>query len=453
MSWKKQIRVLVVEDEAEQRDIVSQIIAADGFQVDAVESAEQALDKLKTITCDIILSDWRLPGESGLQLLKKIKAQGLNSAFVLVTGHGSVEHAIDAIKSGADDYLSKPYKKQTLLFTLQKVCEAQRIKIENLQLKQQLQEQDGLVEMVGKAPVMQKLFHQVERVAGTNATVLIGGESGTGKELAARALHQLSARKAQAFIAVNCAAIPESLAEAEFFGAEKGAYTGADKAKIGKFEAANGGTIFLDEVGELPLSLQAKLLRLLQEGVVTRLGGNKELNLDVRVIAATNRDLQAEAEAGSFREDLYYRLNVIPLVMPPLRERLADIPSLIQHFSGIYSERHQLPCPKFSQAVIDKFMSYSWPGNVRELSNIIERIVLLSDHQQINLEELPEFDSKSSTSNSDFTLPSSGFSWQAHERDLLQQALSIAKQNRAEAARILDLPYKAFLYRLEKYDL
>jgi transcriptional regulator with PAS, ATPase and Fis domain len=277
--------------------------------------------------------------------------------------------------------------------------------------------------------------------------VLISGESGTGKELAARALHQLSARSHGPFVAINCGAIPEQLAEAELFGSEKGAYTGAHQAKAGKFEAASGGTLFLDEVAELPLNLQAKLLRVLQEGKVTRLGSHKETILDVRLIAASHQDLALAVQQGRFREDLFYRLNVVPIHMPALRERREDIPRLIQHFLSLNQQRYQLTLPTLSKAALKRLMDYAWPGNVRELANCIERYTLLADEQEM-------LTSLNSTTTSDgFTLPAEGLNWQQHEKDCLQQALNLAQGNKTKAAKILQLPYKTFLYRLEKFQL
>ncbi|NNJ72371.1 MAG: sigma-54-dependent Fis family transcriptional regulator, partial [Enterobacterales bacterium] len=372
---------------------------------------------------------------------------------IIATGHGSIEHAVSAIHAGADDYLSKPFNKQTLLFTIQKVAQTKRLLVQNKQLKQALGLQEQLVDMIGKSAKMQTLFKRVEKLASTRATVLITGESGTGKELAARALHQLSDRHNHAFIAINCAAIPESLAEAEFFGTTKGAFTGANTNKKGKFELADKGTIFLDEIGELDLSIQAKLLRLLQEGTFTPIGGQKEMSADVRVLAATNRNLDEEVKAGQFREDLYFRLNVVPIVMPPLRERKDDIPLLARHFLKKASQMHGLSEPKLSSAALTALQQYYWPGNVRELNNAMERAVLLAESDTLDATDL-DFDSSSSLENDvAFKLPAEGIAWQQIERDILKQALDLADNNRAEAARLLDLPYKAFLYRLEKYAL
>jgi two-component system NtrC family response regulator len=297
---------------------------------------------------------------------------------------------------------------------------------------------------------MQQLFQRIQRISGTDVTVLISGESGTGKELAARALHQLSPRRPGPFIALNCGAIPESLAEAELFGAEKGAFTGAHAAKAGKFEAAEGGTLFLDEIAELPLSLQAKLLRLLQQGTVTRLGSHQEIKLNVRIIAASHQDLAVAVREGRFREDLFYRLNVVPLHMPALRERSEDIPRLLEHFLQQHQQRYQQQAPVLSKQALKQLLGYRWPGNVRELANRIERYVLLQDEQEL-LAGLQADTGQAPTSG--FILPPEGLAFETLEKSCLQQALQRCDGNKAQAARLLQLPYKAFLYRLEKFGL
>ena len=297
---------------------------------------------------------------------------------------------------------------------------------------------------------MQKVFQRIERVSATSATVLISGESGTGKELAARALHQLSNRSKQAFVAINCGAIPENLAESELFGALKGAYTGATQDKLGKFAAANKGTIFLDEVAELSLNVQTKLLRLLQEGVVTPVGDTKEHNIDVRVLAASHKNLQQMVQDGLFREDLYYRLNVVPLHMPPLRERQEDIPRLIEHFLKRFSQQYGIEAPQLSGTLLKHLLNYNWPGNVRQLSNTLEQFVLLQD--EVELKENLTNTANSTQTNTLFTLPSEGVNWDEFEKDCLQQALNREGGNKTQAAKLLGISYKQFLYRLEKHN-
>ena len=445
-------RLLVVEDDDAQRRLVVDILRASGYQVEGVASAEAALTELASKPVDLVLSDWKLPGMDGMSLLQHIRQEGWEIAFLMVTAYGTIAQAVEAVRSGADDYLPKPFERQALLLALERTLDARRLRDENRRLSAALGERDQLVDLVGSAPSMQTLFRQVEKIAGTDATVLLTGESGTGKELAARALHSLSRRGDGAFVAVNCAAIPEGLAEAELFGAERGAFTGADRRRVGRLEAAHGGTLFLDEVGELPLELQPKLLRALQESRFHRVGGSDEIAVDLRILAATNRDLKAEVAAGRFREDLFYRLNVVPIRLPALRERREDIPRLIEHFVHRTARRHGVTAARFPKALLRRLIDYSWPGNVRELANVVERLILLAEDGVARPEDLPEH-LGSPAGDGSFRLPAEGLSWEAHEKDCLQQALELAAGNRARAARLLGLPYKAFLYRLQKHGL
>ncbi len=447
-----EVRILVVEDEADQRQLVLDLLGAAGFRVVGADSAEAALEEVERSPVDLVLADWKLPGMNGMELLSRLRETHPSIAFVMVTAYGTIARAVEAVRAGADDYLPKPFERQALLLALERTLRGRRLLDENRRLSEALEERDQLVDLVGQAPSMQSLFRRVEKVAGTDATVLLTGESGTGKELAARALHSLSRRKEKAFVAVNCAAIPEGLLEAEFFGAERGAFTGADRRRIGKLEAADGGTFFLDEVGELPLTLQPKLLRALQEGRFCRVGGTQEIAVDLRLLAATNRDLHAEVSAGRFREDLFYRLNVVPIRLPPLRERREDIPRLLRHFIANASRRHGLTPPEFPKSVLRKLIDYSWPGNVRELANAVERLMLLAEDGRVRAEDLPRSLTQRSDGG-DFRLPPGGLSWEKHEGDLLEQAMTAAAGNRSRAARLLDLPYKAFLYRLQKHGL
>jgi len=449
------LQLLVVEDDHSQRDLICQLLSTEGYLLHQADSVETAILTLKAQPAiALVLCDWKLGAGTGLQVLQYVRQQLPAVAFVVATAYGSVSNAVEAIHAGADDYLTKPFKRQELLLAVSKGLRARHLRQQNLQLSAQLGEQQQLVELIGHAPCMQQLFQRISRVAGSDVTVLISGESGTGKELAARALHQLSPRRDAPFIAINCGAIPESLAEAELFGAEKGAYTGAVQSKAGKFEAAQGGTVFLDEIAELPLPLQAKLLRLLQEGRVTRLGSHQEIKLDVRIIAASHQNLAAGVSEGRFRQDLFYRLNVVPVHMPALRERPEDIPKLIQHFIELQQQRYRLQLPPLSKTVLKALIAYPWPGNVRELSNKIERFVLLQDEQELladlqqSASQKPQFHN-----NQGFELPPSGIHFEALERSCLEQALQLAEGNRSKAARLLQLNYKAFLYRLEKYQL
>ena len=449
----KAIKILLVEDEDDQRDVIETILSSSGYQVSAVSSAEKAIEKLNLKSFDLVISDWKLPEMNGEELLQYINVNSPQSGFILITAHGEASHAISVIRSGADDYLSKPFDKQTLLFTIEKLIYTKSLEKENNQLKEQSKHRTQLVEMIGSSRAMNRLFTRIEKAAPTSATLLISGESGTGKELAARAIHKLSTRSSNTFLAVNCAAIPESIAEAELFGAERGSYTGANKTRIGKFEASNHGTLFLDEIGELPLILQSKLLRFLQEGTITRVGSNEEIKLNVRVIAATNRDLLEEVRNGLFREDLYYRLNVIPVVIPPLRQRQEDIPLLINHFISHFVEKHSLTEKSLSSTAFKQLLSYAWPGNVRQLRNSIERLLLLSLSNQITCEDIDDLELSTKDNKSSFLLPEQGLDWESHEKECLLQALSHSNNNRTQAAKLLGLSYKAFLYRLEKHQL
>ena len=446
-------RILVVEDDADQRGLVSSILEGSGYAVAQAASLAEAQQALNAAPVDLVLSDWQLGDGDGTQLLRTVRSGLSGTAFVMVTAYGTIARAVEALRAGADDYLSKPFERQGLLLSVDRVLRARRLQDENRRLSEELAERDRLVDLVGRAPSMQRLFRQVEKLAGTEATILVTGESGTGKELAARALHDLSRRSGGPFVAVNCAAIPDGLLESEFFGVEKGAFTGADRTRRGKLEAAAGGTLFLDEIGELPLALQPKLLRFLQEGRYSRVGEAGERESDVRLIAATHRDLAQEVQEGRFREDLYYRLHVVPLTMPPLRDRREDIPLLVEHFVARAGRRHGVPIPAIPPAVLRRLLDHTWPGNVRELGNAVERLVLLAEDGQVSADDLPGSLTAPSTGTSGFRLPAEGMSWHAHEKDCLRQALETTDGNRAQAARLLDLPYKAFLYRLEKHEL
>jgi len=458
-------RILLVEDDADQRGLVAGVLAAEGYVVAEAESLAAATAELARAPVDLVLSDWKLAlgegGEQGdgMQLLARVRAEHNGTGFVMVTAYGSIAHAVEAVRAGADDYLPKPFDRGALLLAVQRTLRGRELERENRRLAAEVTDRDRLVDLIGRSAAMQQVFRRVEKLAGTEATVMLTGESGTGKELVARALHRLSRRAHGPFVALNCAAVPESLAEAEFFGAERGAYTGSDRTRPGKLEAARGGTLFLDEIGELPLPLQPKLLRALQERRFSRVGGTAELETDARVITATNRDLAEEVAAGRFREDLYYRLNVVAVEMPPLRHRREDVPLLIAHLRERFDRRHASRTAPFAPALLRALVEYSWPGNVRELANAVERLVLLAEDGRAKLDDLPpEVTALPGTPGpgrgaSRFQLPAGGLSFEELERDLLGQALQQAAGNRARAARLLGLPYKAFLYRLEKHGL
>ncbi|MGS2719118.1 sigma-54-dependent transcriptional regulator [Paraglaciecola aestuariivivens] len=441
--------ILVVEDDPQQRQLIQGILQSEGHNVSAAANVEEAILVLKKHSIDCVFSDWKLAQLSGLDLLNYVRKNQAELGFAIATAYGTIAHAVKAIKAGADDYLAKPFQRQELLLCIDKITKAKLLRSQNKQLTQALAEQQQLVDLVGNAPCMQRLYERIKRVSNTDVSVLISGESGTGKELAARALHQLSNRNQQAFITVNCGAIPESLAEAEFFGALKGSFTGAYQDKMGKLQSADKGTLFLDEIGEMPMAIQAKMLRFLQEGTVTPLGSHQEVKIDVRVIAATHRDLAQMVAKGQFREDLFYRLNIVPLHMPALRERQEDIGRLISFFLAKTSQRHGVALPEITKSTLKQLIDYSWPGNVRELSNRIERFVLLADEQEL----LVDSHALALSHDKGFNLPEGGLDWEAFEKQCLSQALIKHHGNRTQAAKFLNLNYKAFLYRLDKYGL
>jgi len=442
-------RILLVEDDAAQRRLVAGILRGAGYEVLEDGRAEDAERRLEGV--DLVVSDFKLAGMDGMQLLAQVRREAPDVAFVMITAYGTIGHAVEAVRSGADDYLAKPFERDELLLAVERTLRARRLARENRRLADALAERERLVDLLGKAPSMQNVFRRLEKIAGTDVTVLLEGESGTGKELAARALH-FSPRARAPFVAINCAAVPEGLVESEFFGARKGAFSGAHRSRAGHFEAARGGTLFLDEVAELPLALQPKLLRVLQERRVVPVGATEEIDVDVRIVGATHRDLEREVEAGRFREDLYWRLHVVPVRLPPLRERREDLPLLIEHFAAECARRHGVPRPRFPSELTRRLLDHPWPGNVRELGHTIERLVLLAEDGRARVADLPESLRSPGRGPDAFALPPEGLAWAEHERSCILQALEHARGNRSLAARLLGLPYKAFLYRLEKYE-
>jgi DNA-binding NtrC family response regulator len=448
------VSILLVEDEAPQRQLISEILGRDGYAVREAGTVDEALSLVEEEVPDLILCDWRMPGRDGGELLDEVRERALGSAFIIMTAYGSIAHAVDAVRRGADDYLGKPFEREALLLAVRRVLRTRRLEHENRQLREAIREGDGYGELIGRSQAMARLYRTIEKVAATDATVLVVGESGTGKELVARSLHRASRRAGRAFVGVNCAAIPETLIESELFGHEKGAFTGAHRRREGRFEEADGGTLFLDEIASMPLPLQATLLRVLQERRFTRVGGTGEVESDVRVIAASNRDLPSLVSDGGFRDDLYYRLNVVPIELPPLRERMEDVPLLASTFLEQASARHGIEVSSLPPTVLRPLTEYGWPGNVRELANVVERMVLLSEDGRPCIDDLPaEIRSTAGRAGCPFNLPAEGVVWESVEAGLLSQALDRCRGNRAAAARLLGLGYKAFLYRLEKHGM
>jgi DNA-binding NtrC family response regulator len=438
--------ILVVEDEEKLRRVIGLHLSSAGYQVKAAGSAEEAV-KLAA-DADLILTDLKLPGMDGLALLEQIRSQNVHAPVIVMSAFGTVEIAVDAMKKGAADFLPKPFSLDHLTVVVEKALEVRKLREENRDLKEQLGHRYKFENIIGHSAPMQEIFATILRVAPTRATVLLAGESGVGKDMIARAIHHHSPRKDKPFVKINCTAIPENLMESELFGYEKGAFTGANTSKPGKFETANTGTVMLDEIGDVPASIQVKLLRVLQEREFERLGSNKTMQTDVRVIAATNVDLRAALEQGRFREDLYYRLNVVPLNIPPLRERKEDIPYLADHFAKKFSG-------ELSESAIERLQNYYWPGNVRELENVVERSILLASGPRVEADDIrieSAHRAKPISAEGDHFLPE-GMTLDQYEQSILREALKRADGNKSQAARLLGLTRNALRYRLSQMGL
>jgi len=449
--------ILVVDDEPRQLEILKTILAQEGYEVETASTPEGALQLLRLAAPQVLLTDLKMPGMDGIALLEEAIREAPSCSAVVMTAHGSVDSAVEAMKKGAFDYLTKPLDRDRLLLVLERAMETVRLRGENRQLRAQLHDRFRLGNIVGIHGTMQDVFRLVEKVAPSSATVLIYGESGTGKELIARALHFNSPRASRPFLALNCSAIPEPLLESELFGHEKGSFTGAVARKPGLFEQAHGGTLLLDEVGELPPSVQAKLLRVLQEKEVRRVGGSVSLAVNVRIVAATNRDLGRLMKEGKFREDLYYRLNVFPILLPPLRSRTTDIPPLVEHFLDRFSKESGKARAKVAPQTLSILMKYPWPGNVRQLESAIERACLLAEDDLITPNLLPAEVRENVPVLAEGTLslsiPDEGISLEAVERELLEKALRKAGGTLSKAARLLGISSRTLQYRLDKFGI
>src|SRR6476659_7692974 len=432
--------ILVVDDEKNQREILETILSGEGYDVTTASSGEAALKFVADRHFDLVLSDLKMTGMSGLDLLKQLTDFDKSIIVILLTAHGTIDSAVDALRLGAFEYLQKPYDSEKLLDTVSRALK----KLTTLD-----------AEIVSVSPEMDKVKKLILKIAKSNSTVLIRGESGTGKELIARSIHTNSLRSSETFQAVNCAAINENLLESELFGHEKGSFTGAVGEKKGLFEIADNGTLFLDEIGELDIALQAKLLRALQEKEIRRVGGTHEINVDVRVIAATNRDLRAMVSDGRFRDDLYYRINVLSIDVPPLRERREDIPVLIDYFVKKHTRNTSRLVRGLTAETRKLMMDYSWPGNVRQLESAIERAILLCEGDQITIDDLPlEVRQESRpVAEGAFKLPPEGISFEDVERDLIMQAMEQTDYNITKSAKLLGLTFRTLQYRLEKFGI
>jgi len=438
--------ILVIEDEEKYRRTIGLHLSSLGYEVKGASTAEEGL-KLAG-DADLVLTDLKLPGMDGLELLERVRSQNAQSAVIVMSAFGTVEIAVEAMKKGAVDFLPKPFSLDHLTVVVQKALEVRALRDENLQLREALGQRFQFENIIGHGPAMQEIFATLARVAGTRATILLAGESGVGKDMIARAIHHHSPRKDRPFVKINCTAIPENLMESELFGYEKGAFTGANTSKPGKFESADTGTVFLDEIGDVPPAIQVKLLRVLQEREFERLGSNRVLHADVRVIAATNVDLRAALEQGTFREDLYYRLNVVPLNIPALRERKEDIPYLAAHFAKKFNA-------ELTEGAIERLMSYHWPGNVRELENVIERSALLAAGPRVEAADI-KIDTaqraRPAATAADHFIPE-GMTLDEYEQSIIREALKRANGNKSQAARLLGLTRNALRYRLSQMGL
>jgi len=452
-------RILIIEDDASICYFLHEFLQAEGYQVACAMDGEQGIALIRNETYDIVLTDLRLPKADGLEVLKEIKNNVSNSIGIVMTGFGSIDTAVQAMKLGAFDYITKPVDVKELRITLNRALEHRRLQRENFLLRRQLKDKYQFKNLLGNSEEMLKVFRIIEKIADTDSTILIFGESGTGKELVARSIHYNSERKDKPFVPVNCGAIPENLLESELFGHEKGAFTGASKTRIGRFEKANGGTIFLDEVGDMSAILQTKILRVLQEREFERVGGQRTIKVDVRVIAATHRDLEEEITKGNFREDLYYRLNVIPVKIPPLRARKSDIPILIKHFLKNLSKKKGHLVEGISNKAMEILINYHWPGNVRELENLIERLVILNGKGVIEKEDLPAAITRLSPKedNTNVTLPETGIDLNTTvnqlEKELIIQALDKSNWVKNKAAKLLHLKRTTLVEKMKKNNI
>jgi len=445
-------RILVVDDEVNIREAIAKILAKQGHDVTMASDGTGALATLREGAFEVVITDLKMAGADGMAVLRAAKEADPSVEVILMTAYGTVESAVEAMKLGAYDYLTKPVDPTRLPFLVGKALERRVMGVENLQLRERLRVRDEFQSVVGQSPAMRLVYEVVDQVASTDATVLLQGESGTGKELIARAIHHRSGRRDQPFVAINCGALPETLLESELFGYEKGAFTGATAPKQGRIELAHGGTLFLDEVGEMSPKTQVEFIRVLQEKEFRRLGGTKLIRVDLRVIGASNRDLEARVRAGQFREDLYYRLNVVPIFLPPLRERREDIPLLTETFLDEFSQIHRRPPKRISREALRLLVSYDWPGNVRELRNVMERLTVTVQDDTIHPAHLPAGVQFKGTTSKVVTLPL-GRPMREIEREVIRRTLQEITSHREKAASILGISPRALHYKLKRYGL
>ncbi len=446
-------RVLIVDDEKNMRWVLGQALSSEGFEIAEATNGNEALEAVAELEPDVMILDHRMPGKDGMEVLRTLRAKGVDFPIIMLTAHGNVATAVEAMRAGATEYLTKPFDLEELKIAIDKALRYSGLAAEVERLRSELDAQYDVEGIVASDPGMMSVLETVAKVAPTAATVMIYGESGTGKELIARAVHNLSERASKPFVSVSAGALPETLLESELFGYEKGAFTGATNAKPGRFELANGGTLFLDEIGDISPATQVKLLRVLQERRFERLGGTRSIEIDVRVVAATNQDLHQLIADGGFREDLFYRLNVVPVVLPALRQRSDDVPLLVAHFL----EKFKAGSKHLSSGAMEALVRYPWPGNIRELENTIERIVILSHGDEIGVADLPA-EVRAGVSPADrvlsgFTLPEEGVNLEEVELDLVRQALERTGGSIPKSAKLLGLTGKTFEARMQRLGL
>jgi DNA-binding NtrC family response regulator len=449
---KSRVRILVVDDERGLCAGIQEALKREGYTVDAVTDAGSAVQLTDARLYNLIITDYRMPQMNGLELLHKVKEKSRDTLFIVMTAYGTVEGAVEAMKGGAYDYLAKPLDMQRLRLLVQKALEFQAVVAENNELRLRLQKRSEPTPLIGESPTMLAVARLIEEVANSDVTVLIEGESGTGKEIVARAIHVKSARRDRAFVSVNCAALPEQLLEAELFGHVKGAFTGAVNHKAGRFQLAEGGTLFLDEIGDLSPKGQGDLLRVLEDGCFRKVGGTELIRVDVRVLAATNKKLQEAVDEGHFRDDLFYRLQIVPIVMPPLRERAEDIPLLVERFFEHFAVKHKRRRKAMSSEALQLCQRFPWPGNVRQLRNMIERLVITCRNPVVEVPDLPDFLRQHDQSSVTFTVRP-GSSLAEVEKLLIRQTLTHVASNREQAAKALGISRRALQYKLKQYGL
>ncbi len=454
--------ILIVEDNTQEAGLLRDILQEKGYHVEIAYDGEQGINQLKENFYDVVITDLAMPKIGGMEVLDYVVEHLPDTICIIITGYGSIKGAVEAIKKGAYEYLTKPIHQEEILLVVEKALETRRLRRENEYLRHRLWQEWGYGEIVGKSKAMQRIFSIIEKVANTDSTVLILGESGTGKELVARAIHHASRRCNNSFIPVNCGAIPEELLESELFGHERGAFTGAIKTRLGRFELAHGGTIFLDEIAEMSPKVQVKLLRVLQEHTFERIGGSRSIKVDIRVIAATNKDLEREVREGRFREDLYYRLNVIPIRLPPLKERKEDIPLLVEHFLERFSRQKGLRKVEITNEALEFLMKHDWPGNVRELENVIERMIILSNRERLTVDDVPEYirdrlEPIRLDGFFDLEIPDEGINLQAliseFEKRLILKALDKTGWIKNRAAKLLHINRTTLLEKMKKQKI